>query len=266
MIITKDNYSVYEENGNFRIAVFSSIGERNEQQDSAGYILNEDGGIVVLCDGMGGHEGGKIISTTTTQLILNRFQSENRDFYDDEFLTNLLKGLDFHITSLKREDGSPVRGGTTCVIVILKEKRCRWFSVGDSRLYLLRNGEMKQLSEDHTYQKRLDRMYSDNQISEEEYKLESERKGEMLISFLGVGELNEISFGKTPLSLLSGDGLLIASDGLYKYIQEDNIPGILNNFSNEEDALRALEAKVKKSNSDSDKRRDNMTLALIRVK
>lgn len=261
-----DNFSVCEENAICKIAMFSTIGDRPEQQDSAGFELRENGGIVVVCDGMGGHEGGKFISSMATQLLLERYLAEPGMLSDANYIFNLLRQIDFHITSLKKEDGTRLRGGTTCVAVILENNMMRWISVGDSRVYLFRNGEMKQLNPDHIYQMHLDRMFQKKEISEEQYQTESRQKGEMLISFLGVGELSEIGICDPPIQLQSGDELLLASDGLYKYLPENMIVGILNNFSNTEDALHALEAKVKRANRDSTKKRDNMTLALVRMK
>ena len=96
-----DNYSCFDENEFFQIALLSVLGDRDEQQDSAGYELKQTEGIVCICDGMGGHEGGKMVSNLAVDCLLNSYL----DTYPCEDVHNLLveavKKANTDITSLK---------------------------------------------------------------------------------------------------------------------------------------------------------------------
>lgn len=261
----KDNFSVYEKGSFFDLSMFSSIGDRSEQQDSSGYEMSENGAVVVVCDGMGGHDCGKLISTSATELILEQYRVNSGNFTVPEYLMSLLQNIDGQITSFRMQDGSRIQGGTTCVLLVITGDGIRWISAGDSRLYLYRDGILTKLTTDHIYQNRLDSMLKNNEISMDVYEEKSQKEGEILTSFLGVGSLSEICINRELLQYKPNDEYLLASDGLYKFLDEKEVTSILGNFTNVEDALRALEAKVKRNNRDNDKRRDNMTLALVKM-
>lgn len=263
----RDNFSIRDENSVFKLAMFSSMGDRQEQQDCSGYELKDTEGLVTVCDGMGGHEGGKLISNYAVELLLGRYLSKDQDIQSvPGFFCDTMQEIDSQICNLKKSDGSRLLGGSTCVAVLIKEGGLNWVSVGDSRIYLFRDGELAQLTKDHVYRNTLDTKLEIGLISAQEYEMEAMEKGEYLTSFLGVGGITEIDFNKEFFPLRENDEILLASDGLYKYIQMEEVKSILINFSNAEDALHALEMKVKRQNRDKPGLRDNMTLALIKMK
>lgn len=261
----KDNFQMYDENAFFSLAIFSVIGDRDEQQDSVGYELRSDEGIVAVCDGMGGHAGGKLASSMAIDLLLKAYNSVYPCQDIHEMLIDTVEAIDKKISLLIDEDGNAMQAGSTIVSVVLKGNALYWISVGDSRIYLLRNGELVQATQDHTYQILLDEQLSTAQISEMEYNIESQ-KGEGLVSFLGVDGLPKIDSNDNLLTLQKNDRIILMSDGLYKLLADDEIGRILSNFNNIEDALNALEFKVQKAARNKGVKRDNMTLALIRVK
>ncbi len=260
-----DNYSCFDENDVFQVALLSVLGDREEQQDSAGYELKQTEGIVCVCDGMGGHEGGKMVSNFAADCLLNSYL----DTYPCEDVHNLLvdtvKKVNTDITSLKHSDGSKMHAGTTTVSAIIKKDKLYWVSVGDSRLYLFRNNESVRATVDHNYRLALDEALNAGVINEEKYNQEIHR-GETLISFLGVGELNLIDSNVEPFALLKNDKLLLMSDGLYKLLSDEEIEKIVFNFANISEATQALEIKAKKKAKSLNIKRDNMTIVLIKMK
>ena len=75
-----------------------------------------------------------------------------------------------------------------------------------------------------------------------------------------------INYNTSPLPLKSGDRIVLMTDGLYKLVPEDQIRAVAENFSKITDALEAYEAKAAKAAKNNNIRRDNMTVAVIRVK
>lgn len=261
----KDNYSFSDENAYFEVTVSSALGDREEQQDSACADIKSDEGLVTVCDGMGGHNGGKLASTLATEIISRAYN----DCYPNDNMASVvleaIKNADSKIALLSDENGNRLNAGSTIVSVYIKNRFLHWFSVGDSRIYVFRNGEFVQITSDHTYKSMLDSQLESNTISQEEYN----RKiilGEALISFLGLNGFPKIDINETPFELQTNDRIVLMSDGLYKLLDNDVIRRIIDNFSNIKEALQALELKAKKVSKSENIKRDNMTVAVVRIK
>ena len=265
MQIFKDSYACTDENRIMKMALFSTVGQREEQQDSAGYELKDGEGMVVICDGMGGHEGGRFASALAVETLLNGYLETYPVEKIDEMLLEATIKADELIFGLKHEDGSDMQCGTTLVAVAIRENQLYWISAGDSHVYLVRNSEMVQVTEDHIYQKRLDEMLREGRMEMEEYESESDERGEALVSFLGVGNISELDRNEVPFPLQKGDKVCLCTDGLYKFLPEDEIASVIMNFASIEETLRALEQKVSRESKKREMSRDNMTVALIQI-
>lgn len=265
MILEKDSYCITEENRTIKLAVYSSIGDREEQQDRAGYSLGAESGQVVLCDGMGGHAAGRMASMIAVSEFLSsrNISTMGANIYDA--LAETAKYIDKKVHSISDEKGNWLQAGTTFIAVVVSDNKVHWASVGDSRIYLHKDNKLYQLNEEHTYEHALDEMLKYQSITKEEYDSEIVY-GDALISFLGIGDLSIIDGIKDPMYLESGDKILIMSDGLYKIIPDNEICSILNNFADLSDALSTLDLKVKAKAKRENIQRDNMTLALIKMK
>ena len=263
LIDSRDNYSLHDENNVMEVAVLSVIGNREDQQDSFGFELKDDEGIVALCDGMGGHEGGKKASTTAIEHIL----SEYVDSYPCEdphaLLVDLANESDMKIASLKNENGEPMMAGSTIVCVLVRKDNLFWMSVGDSRAYILRGEEFVKITTDHTYKSVLDEELRNSKITEMEYN-ERIKEGETLVSFLGRNGLPYIDANDIPFKTQPGDRILLMSDGLYKLVSDADIRAALLGFENINDAIHALESRAGLNGQNIN--RDNTTIAMVKIK
>lgn len=265
MIYYSDHQIVMDENCAFQIAAFSVIGDRDEQQDSIGYSLKQEEGIVVLCDGMGGREGGKTAAEITVQNFLTQYDENYLLMNQTDMLIGTAKETDSMIAQLRNENGELLKAGSTLVSIIVNRKKLLWCSVGDSRAYLIRDGEMVQLTQDQNYHTVLVEKMNAGLLDEEEFRSEDVR-GEALISFLGMGNLALIDYSKAALELKKDDKIVVMSDGLYKIVSDPEIARIIDNFHNIGEAVQALEMKAKKKARKGNLSRDNMTVALIKIK
>lgn len=265
MLYNSDQGFAVVENYAFQTSIITVLGDRAEQQDSLGYFLKENEGIVVVCDGMGGHKGGKMASKLAVQNFVSSY-SGNVSYPDYiNMLIETSKITDRMISELTDERGKVLNAGSTVVSVIVANKTLIWCSVGDSRAYLVRNDEMVQLTQDHNYRTVLLEKYRVGLLSKEEFNVEIAR-GEALISFLGIGNLGLIDYSKAPLELEKDDKIIIMSDGLYKLLDDDEIARIIMNFNNLGEAVQALEMKARKNAKHKKELRDNITMALIKIK
>jgi len=261
----KDNFRVYDENALFELAVTSVIGNRKEQQDSVGFDIKTDEGLVVLCDGMGGHRGGKHASFIAVDMLLKKYDENYPTNNVTKLFVDTIEEIDMKIASFTDCNGEHLKAGSTIVSVIIKGEHLYWVSVGDSRIYIYREDELVQVTEDHIYQAMLDEQKLRGLIDDLDYSNKS-RQGETLISFLGVNGLPKIDINQAPFTLLKDDKIILMTDGLYKLVSNEGICRILSNFSDTQDALNALELKAQKAAKNGNINRDNMTVALIKVK
>lgn len=264
MLNYKDGQLLKDENSVCSVAALSVLGDRNEQQDSMGFLLKQNEGLVAICDGMGGHLGGSQASQTAIGCVLSAYSESAEDIGYDRLLRDAAKKADLEVASLKSPLGEPLKAGSTMVSVIIKNRQLVWCSVGDSRAYLLRNGEFVQLTQDHNYMTVLLEKYRQGIITDDEF-LRERSKGEALISFLGLGNLELIDYSAHPLELMQDDKIILMSDGLYKILTDEEIQRITDNFSNIGEAVAALEMKAKKNAKNKNQARDNITVALIKV-
>lgn len=265
MVNSGDNYFLTQENDVFEVSFLSTIGDRNEQQDCSGYVINKDNGLVVVCDGMGGHSGGKRASNTAVRLLLEQYNEY--DFLSnvkDNFIDSV-NDIDQIIASFADVNGNPMRGGTTMVAICICEHDLHWVSVGDSRIYIARKGEMIQVTKDHTYELALKENMNAGLITEKFYK-EEIKKSEALISFLGVGGLPIVDSNDRAFKLMQGDRILLMSDGLYKNVDDEIINEMVSKCSDTADAVYALERLIEVSEFIRDIDRDNMTVAIVEIK
>ncbi len=256
---------IYRENKILELAILSVIGDREEQQDSFGYEIKENDCIVSVCDGMGGHKGGQKASSTAVSFIVDTYKKTYPQDNMVAFLNDVTVEADKRVAELKEIDGNSLNAGSTMVTIYIRGDELYWSSVGDSRLYIMREEELVQVTLDHNYHEYLKEQFANGQITKEVFEKE-DRRGEALINFLGVGGLQIIDHNEDPLKLFSGDKLIITTDGLYKVIDDETICSLVSNFGNIEEALNVLEVKTSKTAEKKSVVRDNMTVALIKIK
>ena len=167
--------------------------------------------LVIMADGMGGHAAGNIASNLVVSTFNKTFSG---GFGEDADIANSLR------VALAKANGAlsesiretPALDGMGCTMVagIFHAGLCWWVSVGDSHLYLIRDRELHKKNEDHSYGGYLDRMSAKGMDVEPEPGLSRN----MLMSAMTGDDIAEIDCPGTPLQLLPGDRVIIASDGL----------------------------------------------------
>jgi len=243
----------------YEIAMKSAIGTREEQQDSAFYKADEKRVIAMVCDGMGGLDGGALASKIAIEKLNELYENKSPDEGLPDFFLKSVDILDETVFSLKNKDGEKLDAGTTLVAAAIEEDNLYWLSVGDSRLYILRGSEFVQVTRDHNYFLKLNQMINQNEINKKQYESESV-KGEALISFIGVGGIEVMDINNIAFKLLHGDIILLSSDGLCKALADEEIAHILRI----PDIQESMDKLISSASEKAQRSQDNTTCIVVR--
>lgn len=199
----------------FRVANIQGVGQRERQEDSFA-VLNaanpgqreRQGLFAVVCDGMGGMEDGKLASQCAVETFLELFQNRNPDLPMPKWMEACAHTISDYV--FQRFSGA---SGTTLVAVHIQDQMLHWVSVGDSAIFLLRDGGVFQLNQEHTF---LNELYA-RELEQEvicKARAEQDEDARRLTSFVGINHLENVDQSLQPLPLRKGDGLLLCSDGV----------------------------------------------------
>lgn len=243
------------------------VGNRSYQQDqvfvSKGAKLRAGQPLrffATVCDGMGGMTDGGKASELAVSMLRSRFEAMKDDRVADipEFFNSVMTEADDAISCMPKENG---RGsGTTMVGVVVEDDRFWWASAGDSRIYLLHEGKMTQLTRDHNYDMVLKQRIEQGEMSLEEYAVQ--RQKEALVSFLGIGNLRIKDISDMPTTLHEGDLIMLCSDGICKTLSDEEIVQILR----DEEVADKAETLVQKAVGKNTSTQDNTSVAIIQYK
>lgn len=246
----------------FDIAGGQIDGARDYQEDAylTTYLDDEGPGhnasaLVVMADGMGGHAAGNVAS----KLVVSTFTSTFTDAFGEKDLRANLQdalgkanaGLSESIRETPALDGM----GCTMVAGALIRGKLWWVSVGDSHLYHVRDRELKKKNEDHSYGGYLDRMQGQGVTVEPEQGLARN----MLMSAMTGEDIAEIDCPTTPVQLLPGDRLIIASDGLDTLSRES----IVQLAARSQAPKQCVEALLTAVEDAAQPRQDNTTVVVV---
>lgn len=206
--------------------IMADQGTREYQQDAACVQIDGNVGMAVLCDGMGGLNSGEKASNQSVKQFLRDMNEAWPVKNLAGFLKDEARRLDRMIYSLTDEKNKRLNAGTTIVSAVIMEKHLYWMSVGDSRLYLLRNGTLRRLTKDHNYKTMLQEKLASGKVDMDYYNSEIS-KGEALTSYLGLGNIHLVDANASPFALNEEDIILLCSDGLYKTLTEEQIQAVV---------------------------------------
>ncbi|MBM4228216.1 MAG: hypothetical protein FJ164_10770 [Gammaproteobacteria bacterium] len=247
----------------FDIAGSQINGAREYQEDAflITRLSDPDGqrsaSLVIVADGMGGHAAGNVASNMAVQSF-NKFLTAR---FPSDALSSVLREAVFEanssIAETIRETAALQGMGCTLVCAVIEDKALRWISVGDSHLYLLRQGELRKLNADHSYGGFLARLGQDGRPA----KAQSGFSHNMLMSAMTGEEIAEIDCPDDDFELLTGDRLLVASDGLDSLSHAE----LVKYLGGSDNARQAVDALLLSVNEAGVPRQDNTTVIAMLV-
>jgi len=245
-----------------KVVIKTDLGNvRTNNEDAASFfrmkdetIIREKGHLIVLADGMGGHQAGEVASKMALEIISQEYFKQTREKNIEKILARAFNTANKKIFDLASENEKYHGMGTTCTAIVILSGAIYFAHAGDSRAYLYKNKSIARLTEDHTYVHELVRSGG---ISAEEAEKHPQRN--ILINAMGTKPSLRVDTGKCLDTFDRHDRLLLCSDGLYDYINDDELAKILDYKLLEEAADYLI---------DETKRRgayDNITVALAEM-
>jgi len=245
------------ETGNIRMKVFSKtdmgmVRTSNQDALSSG-ILAENAAYGVVCDGMGGVNGGQIASGATVECFEKRLRKEYKPSLSDDdcerLLLDALRDANEAVLKISQKDKNLSGMGTTCVAALLSNGILRLINVGDSRAYIYTGGSLTQLTKDHSM---VQHLIDIGQISEDEAKSHPQKN----IITRAVGTEGSILADRFVRPFGKGDMLVLCTDGLSNLVEPAEVAKAL-----EEDPETACDKLVDLANQRGGQ--DNITILIL---
>ena len=233
----------------WRYAAATDTGVVRATNQDAIYADNQ---IAIIADGMGGHAAGEVASDITVTIVRDGFQQKDT-------VESLYESIEIANTAIiKDAEENPERFGMGTTVIAVGITYAEdgigsptLFNVGDSRAYQLRDGALRQLSEDHSVAEEWVRM---GRLTAEEALTHPRRH--QLTRALGVEP--KIDIDVLSLDVHSGDRILLCSDGLSNELSSEELASIASSPKNLDDAVTELVAAAKRAGG-----RDNISVVLL---
>lgn len=238
--------------------VDSRIGGRKENQDSAGFRETELGSLIVVCDGMGGMQGGSVASQLAVQTILETVALADKKTNPKTVLIQAIKNANSAIIE-HGQNNPTLRGmGTTATVLLLTPYSALTAYVGDSRIYQLRNGKKIFRTFDHSM---VFEMVKKRIISEEQARLSAQSN--VILKALGVNADVEVEIAERPYK--KGDRFVLCSDGFWGAMPEEEFVRHLVESNPIDKILESTANVVESIGRNSGQEFDNLTVAILEM-
>src|SRR3954453_11386860 len=222
-------------NPEMQVAVVSEKGNRDENQDWMSWSRIRWGECYIVADGMGGYKGGAVASKMTVQGLERYLKESPSDWPFEKALREALDRTNREVyTSAHTGDPDTENMGSTVALALISDSRVQVGHVGDSRVYLLRRGQLRLLTKDHTA---VQRMVDAGMITPEQAREHPD--AHILSRAVGSKPEAEIEISE-PIDLEQGDGILLCSDGVHAYVNDAQLEKVVNCNPHVQDVPNAL--------------------------
>lgn len=234
----------------------TDTGRKRESNQDVFYThrFHETAGFAVVCDGMGGQSGGHIASDMACAIISGKLVERGFSGLSPEELRELIVTAisEANVEVYKKSNLEPgYKGmGTTVVLAAVSNQTASIAHIGDSRLYLLQEGKLRQITRDHSL---VQELLEQGKISRDEVKNHPNKN--MITRAVGVNLTVDIDYLELPLE--EGAKLLLCTDGLTNMVPDSKIESVLRKYK-AEDACKRLISLANEAGG-----ADNITVAVV---
>jgi PPM family protein phosphatase len=244
------------------VAGLSDVGcQRENNEDSYLYWepgsdpeFKRKGRLAIIADGMGGHDGGLEASRLAVETVREVYEGS---FHEDTrtALRESFAAAHARIREYAERNPAFYGMGTTCTALVVRADELYFAHVGDSRLYLVRDGGISRLTRDHSY---VGRLVESGLVRPEDAERHPQRH--ILTAALGAGLEVEIEGSRPGLNVQAGDHLVLCTDGLWSVIADQEIETAVSGHSPAESCALLVNLARERGGP------DNITLQVLCVK
>ena len=242
--------------GRITVGSLQNIGGRPYQEDSSGVANLSDGALAVVADGMGGLSNGDKVSQKIIFTMMG-FAKALRPGQMDGVLFQMVKGTVDVVNRMLGKDGL-YKSGSTLMAVLVRGGRFHWIAVGDSHIYLFRDGQLIQLNQEHNRGQDLLRHAIAGELTFDEVRADPKKSG--LTSFIGMGEIKYVEKSLDSIALHPGDRIVLMTDGVFNALSDSEIAAVLAQNPDVKTAARMMEQGVL---SKAAPHQDNFTAVIL---
>ena len=239
---------------NFLVADLTR-GTRTLRESDRLQVVGNHGTILGVCDGMGGAAAGEVASQFAVDTVFKELTQGDPPADHDQLAFRLVRAVEhagLRIYSESRMNRARMGMGTTATVAGVLDRRLFVAQVGDSRCYVLRDGELTQVSRDQSL---VNQLIEAGQLTEEE--AETFEHNNIILQALGTADT--VSVDLTYVDLCAGDVVLLCSDGLSGMIRADEIREVLLDLPDPRDACRELTERANHAGG-----HDNVTVVVAK--
>ncbi len=239
-------------------ADLSLVGDREDNQDRVAIAAREQAALLIVIDGMGGHSDGSRAADTALKSLLDSFQQTPLPVFDPlGFLHMALSKAHDDVARLGASQSIDSRPRATTAICLVQEGAAYWAHIGDSRVYWIRQGQVRERTRDHSH---VELLLREGKITEAEVATHPMRNF-VECCLGGDPAIPEMTISGRRV-LAPGDVILLCTDGIWANLRDTDIAGF---FRDEGNDLRAwLEALGRRAVQASAPFSDNSTAAVLR--
>ena len=239
----------------FTIFQDSRKGDRPGNEDRVGYSYSREVLLMTVADGMGGHAQGEVAAEIAVNEITRRFQLEarNRLRKPAEFLVSAVSSAHHAIVAHAVERNLLECPRTTCVVCVVQAGVAYWAHAGDSRLYVLRGGNLVAVTQDHS---RVQQMIDAGAITPEAAARHPDRN--KIFSCLGGVVPPQISVGR-EFALQTGDTIVLSTDGFWSQIP----PSLIGNMLRKQSVVELFPGLLSEAHRRAAGESDNLSLVAM---
>src|SRR6266581_4723308 len=241
------------------VAQLTDVGRKREHnEDNMAYVIPKDpqvmankGALFIVADGMGGHAAGEVASEIAVDTVSNMYYQDDSDDVAVSLL-HAIRRANASIHQRAAENMLRTGMGTTCIAAVLRGNMAYIANVGDSRAYLLRGSQVKQISQDHSW---VAEQVRAGLLTEDQARTHAQRN----VITRCLGTQAEVDVDVFHEKLHEGDSLVLCTDGLSGLVSDEELQRIVDQFVPQESVYHLVERANENGGP------DNITAIVVRV-